>query len=356
MKIIINALSGNGDALMFSPALRLLKNKLPDSEIDMLVMFRSVKEMYINHPSLSNIHFIDFLKQPKLKSLTEVRNLKKNEYDYSVNIYPSNRLEYNIVNALLGAKSKLSVHYLHTDFSRGEFLNDILVNETAGRHNVLQNIDLASAIAGISESEAGPMEIFISNEHTEKAGEWLKKVNPEGKPLAGIHAGSAVLKNHINKRWSKDGFIRIVKHLQEVKGCKVLLFGTESDLNLEIKTAGGGDAELASTPDFMDSVARMKSCSLFVSNDTAFMHCAAALQLPVVAIFGYTNHKELYPWKTKHIVIRKELECSPCFYNSPKPASCRFSGQEEFKCIRSISSDEVIDAVDELLELRQVSQ
>ncbi|MBX7042341.1 MAG: glycosyltransferase family 9 protein [Ignavibacteria bacterium] len=356
MKIIINALSGNGDALMFSPALRQLKNKLPDAEIDMLVMFGSVKQMYMNHPSLSNVHFIDFLKQPKLRSLAEVRKLKKKEYDYSVNIYPSNRLEYNIVNSLLGAKTKLSVHYLHTQFSRGEFLNDILVNETAGRHNVLQNIDLASAIAGISEPEAGPMEIFIGNEHAEKADKWLRDVNPEGRPLAGIHAGSAVLKNHINKRWSKDGYIRLVKHLQDAKGCKVLLFGTEADLNLEIKTASGGEAELASTPDFMDSVARMRNCSLFVSNDTAFMHCAAALQLPVVAIFGYTNHKELYPWKTKHIIVRKDLECSPCFYNSPKPASCIFTGADEFKCIRSISSDEVIEAAVKLLDLKQVSR
>ena len=111
MKFLINALSGNGDALMFSPSLRLLKEKLPDSEIDMLVMFRSVKEMYDQNPFLSKIHFIDFLKQSKLKSLADVRRLKNNEYDYSINVYPANRLEYNIVNAFLGAKKKRSGKY-----------------------------------------------------------------------------------------------------------------------------------------------------------------------------------------------------------------------------------------------------
>ncbi len=54
MKILINALSGNGDALMFSPALRLLKEKIPDVQIDMLVMFQSVKEMYQEHPCLES--------------------------------------------------------------------------------------------------------------------------------------------------------------------------------------------------------------------------------------------------------------------------------------------------------------
>ena len=82
MKILINALSGNGDALMFSPALRILKEKLPDSEIDMLVMFRSVKEMYEQNPFLNEIYLIDLLKQSKFKSLSEIRGLKLNEMNH----------------------------------------------------------------------------------------------------------------------------------------------------------------------------------------------------------------------------------------------------------------------------------
>ncbi|MEP7147066.1 MAG: glycosyltransferase family 9 protein, partial [bacterium] len=93
MKILINALSGNGDALMFSPALRILKEKISGAEIDMLVMFRSVKEMYEHNPFIKDIHFINFLKQSKFKSLSDVRNLKNNNYDYSINVYPANRLE-----------------------------------------------------------------------------------------------------------------------------------------------------------------------------------------------------------------------------------------------------------------------
>ena len=106
MKILINALSGNGDALMFSPALRLLKEKLPDAEIDMLVMFKSVKEMYQQNPFLNEIHFIDFLNSQNSNLFQIVRRLKKNDYDYSINVYPANRLEYNIVQAFLGAKTK----------------------------------------------------------------------------------------------------------------------------------------------------------------------------------------------------------------------------------------------------------
>jgi len=59
MKILILALSGIGDALMFSPALKLLRRSLPSAQIDMLVMFSGAKDIYQNNPNLSNlIHLI----------------------------------------------------------------------------------------------------------------------------------------------------------------------------------------------------------------------------------------------------------------------------------------------------------
>ncbi len=349
MKILINALSGNGDSLMFSPALRLLKEKLPKSEIDMLVMFRSVKEMYQQNPFISSIHFINFLKQSKLKSLSEVRKLKSNEYDFSINVYPANRLEYNIVNAFLGAKKKIAHHYTHTDFSRAEFLNDILIDEVKDRHNVLQNLDLIKPIVNVDDEEAGRMEIFIGDDDKTKAADWIKENNPEGKTLIGFHPGSSVLKNHIHKRWDKYKYAELAKILMKEYDAKILLFGNEFDLNNEINSMINNEALIASTSNYMDSIARMTYCKLFVSNDTAFLHSAAALQIPTVGIFAYTNHKELYPWKTRHVIVRKDLDCSPCFYNSPRPAACIFKGEEEFKCMKMIEVEEVYKSVNQLL-------
>lgn len=349
MKILINALSGNGDALMFSPSLRILKERLPDSEIDMLVMFRSVKEMYDQNPFLSKIHFIDFLKQSKLKSLADVRRLKNNEYDYSINVYPANRLEYNIVNAFLGAKKKIAHHYNHTEFSRAEFLNDILIEEIKDRHNVLQNLDLIKTIVNVKDEEAGQMEIFVSGEDKLKAGEWIRENNKENKFIVGFHPGSSLLKNHIHKRWDKSKYAELGKSLIKEHNAKILLFGNEFDLNNEINSQMNGQGVVASTDNYMDSIARMEHCKLFISNDTAFMHSAAALQIPTIGIFAYTNSKELYPWKTKNVIVRKELDCSPCFYNSPRPATCIYKGEEEFKCMKQITVDEVHLAVKQLI-------
>ena len=349
MKILINALSGNGDALMFSPSLRLLKEKLPDAEIDMLVMFRSVMEMFEKNPFLNNIHFIDFLKQSKFTSLSRIRKLKKNNYDFSINVYPSNRLEYNIVNAFLGAGKKIAHHYLHTELSRGEFINDVLIDEIKDRHNVLQNLDLIKSIVKVKDEDAGPLEIFVSEEDKKKAEIWINENNSDRRMIVGFHPGSSVLKNHIHKRWDKKKYAELGNRLIKDYNAKILLFGNEFELNEELKNMMNGQAVIASTSNYMDSIARMKHCNLFVSNDTAFMHSAAALKIPIVAIFAYTNFKELYPWKTQYRIVRKELECSPCFYNSPEPAECIWKGEEEFKCMKLIETDEVYNACKELI-------
>lgn len=349
MKILINALSGNGDALMFSPSLRLLKEKIPAAEIDMLVMFKSVKEMYEHNPFLNKIYHINFLKQSKLKSIQEILSLRKNNYDVSINVYPSNRTEYNVVNYFLGAKKRLGHNYNHSDFFRFEILNNVTANEVPNRHNVLQNFDLVKSLTEMNEKEVKGLEIFLSEEDKKKSEEWIKENDLQNKLLVGFHAGSAVLKNHIHKRWDKEKFASLGNLLREKYDAKILLFGNEFDLNLEIDEMLGGQGILASTSNYMDSMARMRFCNLFVSNDSAFLHSSAAFKIPTVGIFGYTNAQELFPWGTKHLIVKIELDCSPCFYNSPKPVECLWTGKDEFKCMKMITVEDVFEACKILL-------
>lgn len=350
MNILINALSGIGDALMFSPSLKLLHDKLPNYHIDMMVMFKSVSELYRYSPYVRNIYFIDFLNQPKTKSIKQLLALRKNDYFISINVYPSNRSEYNAVNRVIGAKKRLGHEYLNSGILRLEFLNNITVKEEKNIHNVVQNTNLIHKIADFRDEETGPMEVFLNEDDENEGIFWLQKNGIDmKKPIVGFHCGSSVLKNHIHKRWAKEKYAELGKRLGEEYGAQILLFGSETDLNEEVKTMLGGKVLLASTPNYMDSMARLKQCRLFVSNDTAFLHSSAAFSIPTVAIFGYTNFRELYPWKTKSEIVRHELDCSPCFFNSPKPASCKWKGDEEFKCIRKITVDEVFEACKRLL-------
>jgi ADP-heptose:LPS heptosyltransferase len=56
----------------------------------------------------------------------------------------------------------------------------------------------------------------------------------------------------------------------------------------------------------------MEGCRLFVGNDSGISHMAAALGIPTIAIFGPTDPVLWSPRGNKVVVVRKEIECSPC--------------------------------------------
>jgi heptosyltransferase-2 len=351
MRILINALSGIGDAVMFSPALAVLKKHLPNSQIDTLVMFEQVGEIYKLNKNVNNIYFIDFLHQSKLKSLREIHRIRRNRYDVSIDVYPSNRKEYNLLNFMLGAKRRISTKYLNYSRSNWDYLNTQLKEEVKNRHNVLENFDLIKLLApDAKEEELGDLEIDISIDDEVLATDYLIDNQLMDKFLVGFHAGSATFKRHINKRWAKEKYIRLAEKLHKQYNAHILLFGTENDVNEFIYERTKEFTSLPNEKNIMQSIALMEKCKLFITNDTALMHISAGLKVPTVAIFGYTNYKELYPWHNRHIIVRKELECSPCFYNSPKSVQCIFTGDDEFKCIKTIELDEVMRAAEKLVE------
>lgn len=351
MKILINALSGIGDALMFTPALALLKKHSPESSIDIAVMFKPVEDLFKNNPHVNKVYFIDFLKQSKLKSLKQTLELRKLKYDVSINVYPSNRREYNLVQFLQGAKVKIAHRYNNYSKSNLDFLNNILIDEDKDRHNVIENFELVkAAFPGMNAEETGPLEIYLTRDNADFAERYFNDNGLNDKLTIGFHAGSATFKGHINKRWSPVKYASLAKQLVMQYNARILLFGTEKDVNEMIQTLGGKNVIIPETKNLMESLALMEKCSLFVSNDSALMHMAAGLAIPQVAVFAYTNYKELYPWQNRHIIVRTELDCSPCFFNSPKPVNCIYKGKDEFKCIKLVEVSDVMGACEVLIE------
>jgi heptosyltransferase II len=351
MRILINALSGIGDAIMFSPALALLKKHLPDSKIDMMVMFKQVEEIYRNNPAVNKIYYFDFIHKPKYESFKDALTLRKNKYDASINVYPSNRKEYNGIQYIVGAKKRIAKRYNHYSKRNLDFLNNYLTDEIKDRHNVLQNFDLIKfLVPNAKEEELGGFDIKVSMDDEVFAQKYFIDNVLNDKLVIGFHAGSATLKGHINKRWDWRKYTELARELHKKHYAHIILFGTEKDVNEKIYNEIKSIAYVPKVNGIMQSLALMKKCSLMVSNDTALMHLAAGLKIPTAAIFAYTNYKELYPWKNKHIIVRRELECSPCFFNSPRSVKCIYTGEEEFKCIKTIEVSEVLAVCEKLIE------
>jgi heptosyltransferase-2 len=343
MKILVIALSGIGDALMFTPALKLLRKYLPEAEIDALVMYRGAQEIYSSNPDLNKIIHFNFLEEGVFKSLKFLFQLRK-KYDASINVYPSNRKEYNLISFFIGAEKRTGIVYLRKNKSNLGFLNNVRVLENDGVHNAQTNIKLCEALVGKKFIEEPPLEFPIPKEEKKYAVKYLTDLRIAEKELViGFHPGCATLKNHIKRRWEPEKFAELGKRLINNHSARILIFGgpEEKDLKEKIFSLIGSDkAKIINAESLKQSSAIMKRCNVFVTNDSSQMHIAAAMGLKVVAIIGPTNQKYIYPWKTEHQIVSLNLDCAPCFFYSPKPLTCTRS-DVQFKCIKELTVDMV---------------
>lgn len=352
MKILIITLSGIGDALMFSPALKLLRKELPDSTIDMLVMIKSARDIYEKNPFINNVIFFDFLKEGSLSSLKFVLSLRK-KYDLSINVYPSNRKEYNVINFLIGAKKRVAVKYLRRNSQNLGFLNTLTIEENDSLHNVQTNIKLVEKLLNKNLGEEPPLEFPFSEEDISFSENYLKRLNISKDDLViGFHPGCATLKNHIKRRWEPEKFAGLAKLLIENNKAKILLFGGPEEDGLKeniFSLINSPSVSIVRTDGLTSSAAVMKRCDLFITNDSSLMHIASALKLNVVAIIGPTNTNYIHPWKTEYKIVTLNLDCSPCFFYSPRPLKC-YRDDVLFKCIKELSVDMVYNAAKEILK------
>ncbi len=346
MKIIIIALSGIGDALMFTPALKLLRAQLPDAQIDALVMFKGAQDILIKNPNINDVYRFDFLLEGSVKSLKYILSLRGN-YDTSINVYPSNRKEYNIINFLIGAKNRTAVKYLRKDFSNLGFLNSIRITENDSVHNVQTNIKLVEKLLNKKFDEEPTLELFITEEDETRAQKFFSENNILKDDLViGFHPGCATLKNHIKRRWEPEKFAELGEKLIGDHHAKILVFGgpDEDELkkSVEVKI-DSQDVFVVNTNEILQSTAIMKRCNIFVTNDSSQMHIAAALLLKVVAIIGPTNPHYIHPWKTEHKIVTLNLDCASCFFYSSR-SLIRSRDDGQFKCIKELTVDIDYDA------------
>ncbi|HPN37515.1 MAG TPA: glycosyltransferase family 9 protein [Melioribacteraceae bacterium] len=349
-KILIIALSGIGDALMFTPAVKLIRDEKPNAKIDVLVMFKGVKDIYERLELADRIIYFDFMKQGAVNSLKFVFSLR-NKYDYSINVYPSNRKEYNIISFLIGAKNRGAISYLRSNIKEMGFLNTCTVKENDELHNVEENIKITEKILKIKANSISPLLLVLNTNDREFAENYILNNSLTDELIVGIHAGCSLLKNHIKRRWEPEKFVELIKQLITEKNAKVLLFGgpDEEELNEFIcKSVNSVNLYIPKSKNLTESAALIQKCKIFISNDSGLMHIAAAMQVVVIPIIGPTSLNYIKPWLCKHEAITLNLECSPCFIYSPKPLSCTRK-DIQFKCIKELTVDKAVNVINKYI-------
>jgi heptosyltransferase-2 len=149
------------------------------------------------------------------------------------------------------------------------------------------------------------------------------------------------------KRWPAEYYDKVAE--QKIRaGWQVCLFGSKND------HAGGEDIRLRLIPGLREECVNLSgltslaeaidllSCaSAVVSNDSGLMHVAAALNRPLVAVYGSTSAQFTPPLAEQVAIVRLGLDCSPCFERT-----CRFG---HYNCLRELTPEPVLAALDRLV-------
>jgi lipopolysaccharide heptosyltransferase I len=139
--------------------------------------------------------------------------------------------------------------------------------------------------------------------------------------------------NWSTKRWPPEKFAALVEPLRQQYGLASIIAGGAGDAKLAARIPGALD--LTGKTNLRQLVALLERADLVIGNDTGPMHIAAALDRPIVALYGPTNPDYTGPYGRLNTVVRHPIECSPCLSRHCSHKSC----------LRKLEADIVLEAV-----------
>ncbi len=337
-KILIRANNWIGDVVMSTPFLHCVRSAFPQAHIAVLA-----KPWVI--PVLSSNPHIDEIVKFDSKGIHKgsrgilrlSRALKSDRFQAAI------LLQRAFQAALIAYLARVPIRAGYRTDARSSLLTHPVTPPRDNLlHRVEHNLYLLSQL-GIEASKKD-LVLRVTRESVKQATERLEQLGiMPGHMLVGMSPGAT---NGTLKQWLPERFARVAADLVNRYGAKVMIFGAahESQLGASVvaEASASGIYNLAGLTSLEEAIALIAHCGLFVSNDAGLMHVAAALHVPVVAIFGPSDHRVTAPWCTKKVVVRKEgLPCSPCL----KKDTCPY----DHRCMKDINADEVLAACEQLL-------
>ncbi len=163
-----------------------------------------------------------------------------------------------------------------------------------------------------------------------------KKINLK-RPTIGINPGAAY---GSAKRWYPKEFAKVANYL--AKDYDIIIFGgpgeEELAADIEKELTIKNYQNLCAKLNLTELKNYLASLNGLITNDSGPMHIAAALNIPIVAIYGPTDYRYSHPYNTKYKIVTKNLECAPC--------GKRVCPLKTHECMKEIKAIDVIEAIE----------
>lgn len=371
MKILIIKFRNIGDVLLTGPLASTLKSISAENHITALIK-PGTEAMLQHHPHIDEV-IISPKRKPEeskfqflCREIAWLKQIKEKQFDLVINTTEGDH------GALIGffanIKHRLGAEKLNKDkWWRLAMLNETRKSIQGKRHTVVRNLDL---LPDLDAKQYRHIHLGFTTHDHEHVEALLKRQGwrPD-EPLIQIHPTS----RWFFKCWNDQFMATIIDHLQSKHKLQVVLTSgpdkcEQDKIDNILSYCQSSPLNLAGRMSLNQTAALSSICKLFFGVDTAPMHMAAALNVPVIAIFGPSGAFDWGPWPNGwsgndtpypkqngiqycglHTVIQKDWACVPCGQDG-----CE--GSKRSRCLEETQTNEIIPIIDKrLAELGLIS-
>lgn len=344
-RILIVRLGSMGDVIHALPAVKALRDALPDTGVDWLIEERWAELLCGRgaprrgprspaRPLVDWVHTVDLrawrkslftlpVTQQIARAWNDVRSAK---YDLAIDLQGAIRsailARWSGARTVWGAaeawESPASLWYTRNAITRGA-------------HVIEQNFSIVEAI--VQTNLSAPAVQFPRDRETDnRIDRLLSEAGVRDFAIVNPGAGWGA------KRWPVERYGLVAKSLAREGLRSIINYGPGEDELARATQAAGEGAGIPLKSSISELIALMRRAKLFIGGDTGPLHLAAALRVPVVAIFGPTNPARNGPYGTRSVVLR-----------SPASRTSHARHSQPDLGLLDISVDDAVRAARELL-------
>lgn len=342
-----------GDVILTTPAIRALKRRFPDASLLYLVESLAAP-VVADNPHLSEVLVIERRRGWRrwLEDLRLAQRLRRRRVEIAVDFHGGPRSAW----LTWATRARMRVGY---DVADRRWMYTHVVPKPRGyapRHSVQNQWDLLAPIDDAfrtpPDRTADRVEMPVSATTREAVAARLAGM--------GLAPADRLVIVHVTagnefRRWPAASFARVVALLtQRGRDWPVLVLGGAGDDAIVSEVVRTARAQSNDAARILPVVgwplghvrALMDRAALFVGGDSGPMHMAATTDIPIVAIFGPTMPATWAPWRPPQLPLATidtdGLACRPCDQRVCEPG--------DFRCLRQIDPQTVVDAAGRLLE------
>ncbi|MDP2654863.1 MAG: glycosyltransferase family 9 protein [Candidatus Omnitrophota bacterium] len=278
-KILMVSLTNIGDIILTFPVLDILLRDFPEARLSMIVGPKG-EFLLKGHPRLHKLYIYN-KHQPGLVTLKWMGELRRERFDLAVD------LRNSAIPFLAGARYRTS----------------LLLARDKTEHMLRQHLRRLMSVYPFESESKDRLALHIPDGERKPVDEILRAEAPAGRPLAVLSPGAADHK----KRWREEGFAAVARALERDHGMTVVFVGDGNDRETVQgirQMLKGRTVDLSGRISLLQLGYLFSLCRMAVVNDSAPLHMASYLGVPVVALFGPTDPARYGPWGRVHEVVR----------------------------------------------------